>query len=218
MILCKSISKKVVNGNQENTILKNISLEVKPNEFVAIKGSSGSGKTTLLGLIAALDRPTDGLVQLDGVCLNDMSADELTQFRCDHIGIIFQDFNLIESLSVKENVEFPTFFSNKHSNDVDFLLKQVGLQDKRSTKVALLSGGEKQRVAIARALVNKPRYILADEPTGSLDEENTKNILNLLVDLKERYEVTILLVTHDDRIAEIADRVVVLEDGKIVEE
>lgn len=199
------------------TALNGIDLNIKKGEFVSIIGPSGSGKSTLLNMIGALDRPDEGSVMVAGYDLQGKS--DLSQFRSREIGFIFQLHNLIPNLNVVENVEIPMFESGLSSRQMREkalkLLDDMNLSDKASRKPTELSGGERQRVAIARSLANDPSIILADEPTGSLDSKNGEMILNLLRDLHEKKQVTLIMVTHDLKVAALADRTIEVLDGKI---
>lgn len=203
--------------NGKITALNGIDLNIKKGEFVSIIGPSGSGKSTLLNMIGALDRPDEGSVMVAGYDLQGKS--DLSQFRSREIGFIFQLHNLIPNLSVVENVEIPMFESGLSSRQMREkalkLLDDMNLSDKASRKPTELSGGERQRVAIARSLANDPSIILADEPTGSLDSKNGEMILNLLRDLHEKKQVTLIMVTHDLKVAALADRTIEVLDGKI---
>ncbi|CDG64646.1 MAG: hypothetical protein PWQ15_1490 [Methanobacterium sp.] len=203
--------------NGKITALNGIDLNIKKGEFVSIIGPSGSGKSTLLNMIGALDRPDEGSVMVAGYDLQGKS--DLSQFRSREIGFIFQLHNLIPNLNVVENVEIPMFESGLSSRQMREkalkLLDDMNLSDKASRKPTELSGGERQRVAIARSLANDPSIILADEPTGSLDSKNGEMILNLLRDLHEKKQVTLIMVTHDLKVAALADRTIEVLDGKI---
>ncbi|AXV39577.1 ABC transporter ATP-binding protein [Methanobacterium sp. BAmetb5] len=199
------------------TALNGIDLNIKKGEFVSIIGPSGSGKSTLLNMIGALDRPDEGTVMVAGYDLQGKS--DLSQFRSREIGFIFQLHNLIPNLSVVENVEIPMFESGLSGRQMREkalkLLDYMNLSDKASRKPTELSGGERQRVAIARSLANDPSIILADEPTGSLDSKNGDMILNLLKDLHDKEQVTLIMVTHDLKVAALAERTIEVLDGKI---
>jgi len=199
------------------TALNGIDLKIKKGEFVSIIGPSGSGKSTLLNMIGALDRPDEGTVMVAGYDLQGKS--DLSQFRSREIGFIFQLHNLIPNLSVVENVEIPMFESGLSGRQMREkalkLLDYMNLSDKASRKPTELSGGERQRVAIARSLANDPSIILADEPTGSLDSKNGDMILNLLKDLHDKEQVTLIMVTHDLKVAALAERTIEVLDGKI---
>jgi len=199
------------------TALNGIDLKIKKGEFVSIIGPSGSGKSTLLNMIGALDRPDEGTVMVAGYDLQGKS--DLSQFRSREIGFIFQLHNLIPNLSVVENVEIPMFESGLSGRQMREkalkLLDYMNISDKASRKPTELSGGERQRVAIARSLANDPSIILADEPTGSLDSKNGDMILNLLKDLHDKEQVTLIMVTHDLKVAALAERTIEVLDGKI---
>jgi len=198
--------------------LNGIDLEIKDGEFVSIIGPSGSGKSTLLNMIGALDVADDGTINVAGYDLTD--GKNLNKFRASEIGFIFQLHNLIPNLSVVENIEIPMFstkLSNKEMRTRALnLLNLVGLKDKANTKPTKLSGGERQRIAIARALANKPSIILADEPTGSLDSKTSKKIMDQLIKLHEEENVTLIVVTHDLNVANLANRSIEVLDGKIL--
>jgi len=199
------------------TALNGIDLKIKKGEFVSIIGPSGSGKSTLLNMIGALDRPDEGTVMVAGYDLQGKS--DLSQFRSREIGFIFQLHNLIPNLTVVENVEIPMFesgLSGRQMREKSLkLLDYMNISDKASRKPTELSGGERQRVAIARSLANDPSIILADEPTGSLDSKNGDMILNLLKDLHDKEQVTLIMVTHDLKVAALAERTIEVLDGKI---
>lgn len=197
--------------------LDGINLQVEEGEFISIMGPSGSGKSTLLNMIGALDRPDSGMIKVAG--RNLMKERDLSSFRAREIGFIFQLHNLIPNLTVLENVEIPMFegpYKDRMEDRAMELLEYVGLADKADRLPSELSGGERQRVAIARALANDPTIILADEPTGSLDSKTEKKILEKLKELNREHKVTIVLVTHDPRVASMASRIIEILDGKIV--
>lgn len=200
--------------------LNGMDLLIKKGEFISIMGPSGSGKSTLLNMIGALDRADEGSIQVAGIDL--MHNQDLSQFRSDEIGFVFQMHNLIPNLNVLENVEIPMFEGNLSSQEMREraleLLRSVNLEDKINQSPTRLSGGERQRVAIARALVNHPSIILADEPTGALDSKTGDIILKLLKDLHVKEQVTLVMVTHEPYVANMADRIINVLDGKIIEE
>jgi putative ABC transport system ATP-binding protein len=190
------------------TILENVDVQIKEGEKVAIVGPSGSGKSTLLSLFAGLDMPTQGEIIVDGVSLSKLNEQELADYRNKTIGIIFQSFELISPFTVQENIETPLLLSGvRNDNKVRDLIGRVGLSERSNNIPKTLSGGEKQRVAIARALVNNPKVILADEPTGSLDRETGKKVLDLLLEEIGEEKKTLIIITHDLSIAEKMDRV-----------
>lgn len=208
-------------GEKENQVkaLKDINIQVKEGEFVAIVGTSGSGKSTLLNLIGGLDTPTKGKILVKGKEIGALTRKELTIFRRRNIGFVFQNYSLMPVLNVYDNVALPiTFDKGKHINRryIEELLKELGIWDKRKKYPNELSGGQQQRVAIARALVNKPAVLLADEPTGNLDSSTTIEVIGLLKASCRKYNQTILMVTHNEVIAQICDRIIHIEDGMVV--
>lgn len=209
-------------GLTEIHALKNVNLKVYRREMVAIVGPSGSGKTTLLNLIGTLDKPTSGKIYIDGEDITTKSEKELTLLRRRKIGFVFQFYNLIPVLTAYENVELPLLISGvpkkEREKRVRRLLEMVGLEDRMNHRPDELSGGEQQRVAIARALVNNPSIILADEPTGDLDTETGLMVVQLMRKLAKEEDSTVIMVTHDPQISEIADRIIYLRDGKIIGE
>lgn len=210
------------NGGATYTALNGVSVSVNAGEFVAVMGPSGSGKSTLLYLLGGLDSPSRGEVYLNGAALTGMSATELAIRRRREIGFVFQFFNLLPTLSAEENIALPLLLDGqnpaKHRARLDELLKAVGLEGQRAQKPDQLSGGQQQRVALARALVNKPKILLADEPTGNLDSRSANDILKLLRRLADKDGQTIIMVTHDAHAASLADRVLMLRDGQVVDQ
>ncbi len=200
--------------------LNGVNLDIFEGEFVSIIGPSGSGKSTLLNMFGALDKPTRGKIYIDGIDL--VKEKDLSEFRQEKIGFVFQLHNLIPNLSVFDNVQIPllpTGMSNKEMKEkASEIIRAVGLEDKKKQRPNKLSGGQRQRVAIARALVNNPSIILADEPTGSLDSKTGEMILNLLMEMHERYNVTLIIVTHDNGVAALAERTIKIKDGQIIED
>ena len=200
--------------------LNGINLDIFEGEFVSIIGPSGSGKSTLLNMLGALDKPTRGKIYIDGIDL--VKEKDLSEFRQEKIGFVFQLHNLIPNLSVFDNVQIPllpTGMSNKEMKEkASEIIHAVGLDDKKKQRPNKLSGGQRQRVAIARALVNNPSIILADEPTGSLDSKTGEMILNLLMEMHERYNVTLIIVTHDNGVAALAERTIKIKDGQVIED
>ncbi|MCD6164887.1 MAG: ABC transporter ATP-binding protein [Candidatus Odinarchaeota archaeon] len=209
-------------GLTEIHALKNVNLKVYRGEMVAVVGPSGSGKTTLLNLIGTLDKPTSGKIYIDGEDITTKSEKELTLLRRRKIGFVFQFYNLIPVLTAYENVELPLLISGvpkkEREERVRRLLEMVGLEDRMNHRPDELSGGEQQRVAIARALVNNPSIILADEPTGDLDTETGLMVVQLMRKLAKEEDSTVIMVTHDPQISEIADRIIYLRDGRIIGE
>jgi len=222
MIQIKDLIKVYKTGELEVLALRGATLEVSEGEIVAIMGPSGCGKTTLLNIIGGLDRPTAGKIISNGIELSNLSDEGIVQYRKENVGFVFQFFNLVPWLSVIENVELPQLISGKPKHKIrkgtNELLKQVGLLDRAQHKPSELSGGEQQRTAIATALANDPPIILADEPTGELDTRSGSEILKLFKSLRDDYGKTEIIVTHDKRVGFIADRVLAIEDGKIIAE
>ncbi len=206
-------------GDHQEHILRDVSLRIHTGEFVVISGSSGSGKTTLLSILSGLDRPTSGTILLSGRDITGLSEDQLAPLRNVETGFVFQAFHLIPSLNALENVMFPAELrrDREAAGKAEALLRRVGLWERRSNYPQQLSGGEKQRVAICRALINGPRIVFADEPTGNLDSENSRGIVDLLAGLHREQNTTLVLATHSPEIARRADRVIVLHDGRLAE-
>lgn len=199
--------------------LKGVSLSIKEGEFTAIVGPSGSGKTTLLNIIGGLDSATDGSLEVAGKNITRLGTNELIDFRLNNIGFVFQAYNLIPVLTAKENVEFIMLLQgwekNKREQRAMQLLEEVGLKEKVNSKPSQLSGGQQQRVAVARALASYPKFVLADEPTANLDSASTNNLLDVMVELNQREQMTFVFSTHDQRVIDRARRVITLEDGQI---
>jgi putative ABC transport system ATP-binding protein len=218
MIELRGVSKTVPSGTGSLTILHPIDLAIEAGRVVAITGPSGSGKSTLLGLLAGLDAPSSGQVILDGVDITQLGEDELAQLRGTRIGFVFQFFHLLPSLTAFENVLVPMEIAGlpKAAPRAKELLEEVGLSDRAHHYPSQLSGGEQQRVAIARALANNPPILLADEPTGNLDSATGQSVIQLLLDVNRTRRTTLVLVTHDQELAAVADVVVALRDGRIV--
>ena len=203
-------------GEVSVEVLKHVSLDIRGGEVLAIVGPSGSGKTTILNLVGGMDSPTDGQILFRNRDLSRASAAELTTYRRQEIGFVFQFFNLVPNLTARENVMVAAELVPQ-PRDVDEALDVVGLTDRRDHFPSQLSGGEQQRVAIARAVVKNPTLLLCDEPTGSLDFQTGKRVLRLLVDLNRRWQTTVIVITHNGAIAEVADRVIHLRSGEITE-
>lgn len=207
-------------GNDDNLViaLNNINLEVDRGEFIAIIGPSGSGKSTLLHMLGTVDKPTSGKILLDGIDINQMNDLEQSKLRREKVSLIYQFYNLIPTLNVKENIIFPLMLDNKRiDNDyLEELISILKLKDLLKRFPNELSGGQQQRVAIARALINKPDIILADEPTGNLDQNNSRELIELLKVANEKYNQTIIMVTHDIELAKYAKKIITIEDGKII--
>lgn len=214
--LCKIYGK----GENEFLALNNISIKVKKGEFIAIVGKSGSGKSTLLHLLGGLDKPDRGNVIINNQDIYKMSDKELTVFRRKYIGFVYQFYNLIPALTVKENILLPALFDGRKISDkkLEELVKKLGLINKMDAYPNDLSGGQQQRVAIGRALINHPKIILADEPTGNLDTRSTKHIVKLLEYYNKKYRQTIIMVTHDLSLAKRASRIITMRDGKIIKD
>jgi putative ABC transport system ATP-binding protein len=218
MIEIKNLTKQVRSGSEVLTIIDNLSLSIPAGQFVALTGASGSGKSTLLGLIAGLDSATSGSIRIGKNEVTSMNDDDLSRLRSEKIGFIFQSFHLIPSLTALENIMIPLEIAGLPSPRVRALelLEDVGLNGRGHHFPGELSGGEQQRVAIARALANRPEILLADEPTGNLDSRNGKHVLDLMQEIHSRNKVTVVLVTHDAAISQMAERRISLSDGRIV--
>ncbi|MEP6909366.1 MAG: ABC transporter ATP-binding protein [Actinomycetota bacterium] len=218
VVVTHELTRRYGEGDTAVDALRGISLEVASGELTAIMGPSGSGKSTLMHILAALDLPTSGYVMIAGTRLGTLSDTEVTKLRREHIGFVFQFFNLLPMLTAEENILLPLSIGGRKPDKAEFedLLKKVGLADRRKHRPSELSGGQQQRVAIARALVTKPTVVFADEPTGNLDSKTGGEILDLLHDAVDSYGQTLVMVTHETRAAAIADRVLFLADGLIV--
>ena len=214
-----SINKTYGTGEAAVNALKNVNFSVPKGEFIAVVGESGSGKSTLLNMIGALDAPTSGKVLIDGKDIFSMKDEKLTIFRRRNIGFIFQAFNLIPELNVEQNITFPVLLDYKKPDPayVEEILTVLSLQDRRKHLPRQLSGGQQQRVAIGRALITRPMLILADEPTGNLDSQNSSEVISLLKTASQRYQQTIIMITHNRSIASTADRVLQVSDGVLTD-
>ena len=220
-VVIQALNKTYQLGGIKVEVLKNLKLTVLQSEFVAICGHSGSGKTTLLNILSGIDKPTNGKVLVLGENLTAKEEDFLADFRCNHVGFVFQSYNLVSTLTVAENIAFPMEWKRKTEAEIETrvakLLETVGLEDRATHFPAQLSGGEQQRVAFARALANNPELILADEPTGNLDVKNALKVTEMLKQLKAEGK-TVVVATHDPELTRLADRVLFLKDGNLVEE
>ena len=214
--LCKIYGK----GENEVRAVDNISFKVNKGEFVAIVGSSGSGKSTLLHLIGGVDRPTSGKVYIDGKDIYSLNNDNLAIFRRRQVGLIYQFYNLIPILNVEENITLPCSLDGKSvdKDELQDLLKTLGLEERKQHLPNQLSGGQQQRVSIGRAIINKPAIMLADEPTGNLDSKASEEIISLLRLANKKYNQTTIIITHDEKIALEADRIITIDDGKIIKD
>jgi putative ABC transport system ATP-binding protein len=220
VVTAHEVTRRYGEGDAAVDALRGVDLSVDHGDLTAVMGPSGSGKSTLMHILAALDRPTSGWVEIEHTRLGELSDNDITRLRREHIGFIFQFFNLLPMLSAEENIALPLSIAGEKPDNEFFedLLRRVGLQDRRTHRPAELSGGQQQRVAIARALVARPTVVFADEPTGNLDTRTSAEILELLQQSVRDYEQTLVMVTHDPRAAAIADRALFLADGRIVKD
>ena len=218
ILKCEGVRK--VYGSKENlvTALDGIDLSVEKGEFVAIIGASGSGKSTLLHILGSVDKPTSGKVLVDGEDISKLNPTKSAIFRRRKVGLVYQFYNLIPTLTVRKNILMPLLLDKRKVNEEYFeqVVNQLGIADKLEAMPSQLSGGQQQRVAIARALIYRPAILLADEPTGNLDQKNSKEIIEMLKISNRNLEQTIVLITHDEKIALEADRIITIEDGRIV--
>ena len=217
LLTATKLNKTVRVGDQSLSIIKDVDIHVHAGEFVVIMGKSGSGKSTLLGLLAALDYPDSGDVELAGQTLSRLDEDALAVIRQRDMGFVFQSFHLLPTLTVAENIAFPLDIARRpDAARVDELIAAVDLGHRRHSLPNQLSGGEQQRTAVARALVSRPKIVFADEPTGNLDEQNANQVMQLLLDLRQKTGSALVVVTHDSALADMADRVITMHDGRIV--
>lgn len=212
------LTKVYGSGDNQVTALDHVSFRVKKGEFVAIVGASGSGKSTLMNLIGGIDRPTAGHVSVDGKQIFEMSESSLAIFRRRNIGIVYQFYNLIPNLTVDENIMLPCLLDNRRpdAQKLERIVEMTGLSHRRSHLPGELSGGQQQRVSVARALINDPAFILADEPTGNLDSKAGREIIELLLSANRKANQTLILITHDEKIALQADRIMTISDGRLI--
>lgn len=222
MIKLIDINRYFKNGNEENHILKNINFHIKEGKFIAIMGPSGSGKSTLINILGFVDRGYEGEYLFNGENFKKSSDNHLAKIRNKTVGFVFQNFKLIQNNTILENVSIPLVYAGLNSQErkkrVIRTLNDVGLVDKENLVPNKLSGGQQQRVAIARAIINKPKFIIADEPTGALDSETSKDIIELFIKLNREHKTTMILVTHDRKVADKADRIIHILDGRIQRE
>ena len=220
MAILSTTNLKKIYGNGENAVhaLDGVTLSIEPGEFAAVVGTSGSGKSTLLHMLGGLDRPTSGQVTVDGKNIFSLKDEELTIFRRRKIGFVFQNYNLVPVLNVYENIVLPIQLDGNEPDTayINNIIETLGLSEKLSNLPNNLSGGQQQRVAIARAIASKPAIILADEPTGNLDSKTSQDVLGLLKLTSQKFSQTIVMITHNEEIAQLADRIIRIEDGKIV--
>ena len=218
IVEAENISKTYMIDDRKVSVLKNISLAVTAGEFLVVEGQSGSGKTTLLSLLSGLDKPSGGRILVDGRDITEATEDELAPLRNQFFGFVFQAFHLVPSLTALENVMFPAELKHDRTaaERARALLQRVGLSHRETNFPHQLSGGEMQRVAICRALINLPKVIFADEPTGNLDSKNGRSILHLLLEFHREERTTLIMVTHNREIAALADRTILLDDGRII--
>ena len=214
----ENITKKYANGDKELYALDDVSFTVNQGEFIAIVGPSGSGKSTLLHMIGGIDKPTKGKVYINGTDISSLKPDKMTIFRRRNIGIVYQFYNLIPTLNAEDNIILPVLLDGKKvdKEKLNEIIKLLKIEDRRKAMPSQLSGGEQQRVSIGRALMNNPSIILADEPTGNLDSMASKEIVEIFKYYNKAYKQTLIIVTHDEKIALQADRIIKLEDGKII--
>ena len=220
MLQCEGLTQTYLSGGNPLTVLKDITFTLEDGGFLAIVGPSGSGKTTLLGLLAGLDRPASGRVWLDGNDLSGLDENARARLRAEKVGFVFQSFQLIPTLTARENVQVPMELREESGAEVraEELLRRVGLGDRLDHYPAQLSGGEQQRVALARAFATRPRILFADEPTGNLDGKTGHTIVDLMLELNREFGTTLVLVTHDLNLAKLARRTIRLADGQVIED
>jgi len=220
IVAARDVTRRYGSGDTAVDALRGVSLDVSPGELLAVMGPSGSGKSTLMHILAGLDQPTGGTVEIVGRDITQMSDNELTKLRRAHIGFVFQFFNLLPMLTAEENMTLPLRIAGAKVDDawLETVLGQVGLTERRTHRPAQLSGGQQQRVAIARAVLSRPSVLFADEPTGNLDSTTSAEILEVLREAVESYGQTTIMVTHDAKAAAIADRILFLADGRVVRE
>ncbi len=215
-----NLNKAYTVGDQTLEVLKDVNISIEQGEVAAIVGPSGSGKSTLLNMLGGLDNPTGGQIIINGIDLSGMTAKELTAFRRRNIGFIFQNYNLVSILNAYDNILLPLQLDRRQIDDayIESIVSTLGIKDKLSNMPTSLSGGEQQRVAIARALSTKPSIILADEPTGNLDSKNGKEVIRLIRNSAKTFHQTVAIVTHDSSVADVADRIIHIRDGRVVQE
>lgn len=218
VLTVRNLTKTYGKGDTAVTALKNVSFQVNKGEFIAIIGSSGSGKSTLMNLIGGIYRPSSGTVTIDGKDIYSLDESQRAIFRRRNIGMVFQFYNLIPTLTAEENIMLPRLLDNRRPDPekLSYILNMTGLADRRTHLPSELSGGQQQRVSIGRALINDPAFILADEPTGNLDSKSGREIIDLLQLANKKYHQTLLLITHDEKIAVMADRIITIGDGEII--
>ncbi len=218
ILKCTGIEKLFGKGSSQVSALNGIDLSVEKGEFVAIVGASGSGKSTLLHILGSVDKPTKGTVMIDGIDIGGLNATDAAVFRRRKVGLVYQFYNLIPTLTVEKNILMPMLLDKRKPDKEYFetIISTLGIKDKMESLPSQLSGGQQQRVAIARSLIYRPAILLADEPTGNLDQKNSKEIIDLLKLSNRNLKQTILLITHDEKIALEADRIVTIEDGRII--
>lgn len=220
MIKVNNLIKVYKQGNIEVCAVSDFSVEILDNEFISIIGKSGSGKSTLLHLLGGLDKPDSGNILIDEVDITKLTDNQMSKFRREKMGFVFQNFNLIPELTAKENIIFPLLLSKKEvdTDFLDWIIKLLDLDNRLDHLPNQLSGGQKQRVAIARAFITKPKFVFCDEPTGNLDSESSDTVMKMILALKQELQMTVLLVTHDKDYASIADKIIELKDGhKVLE-
>ncbi|MCA3000937.1 MAG: ABC transporter ATP-binding protein [Burkholderiales bacterium] len=222
LVEIKNLAKSYTRGDQDVPVLRDITLNIDRGDFISLMGPSGSGKSTLLNLIAGIDKPTGGMLRIDGEDISKLSEGELADWRASNIGFIFQFYNLMPVLTAYENVELPLLLTNLSRSErrerIEMTLNMVGLSDRMNHYPNELSGGQQQRVAIARAIVTDPTILVCDEPTGDLDKQSASDVLNMLKELNNTLGKTIIMVTHDAHAAEAAKRIVHLEKGELLDE
>lgn len=218
ILKCEGLRKVYRSGSNEVTALDRIDLSVEKGEFVAIVGASGSGKSTLLHILGSVDQPTEGKVIIDGTDISSMNRTEAAIFRRRKVGLVYQFYNLIPTLTVRKNIMMPLLLDKRTVNQEYFqqVITSLGISDKLESLPSQLSGGQQQRVAIARSLIYRPALLLADEPTGNLDQKNSREIIDMLKLSNRNLKQTILLITHDEKLALEADRIITIEDGRII--